>query len=805
MEPTNLNQQRRPESELNIRGLIASYLRYWYLFAIALVLAFFGAKYYNWYKNPVYAITAKLLVKDENATKNRLLQQLDSELPSKNIENEIEILRSHNLLAKALDELEFDVSYFLVGNVKVSEVYKDCPFKVIIDQLDYAAYYQSFMVHIVDSEYYQFTYESGDDTRLFEARFGEELDMGLGTISLIRRENFPSGELATSDYTKRNYKLSFNTIASNQNKYLSRLSVGLTRAQSTILQISVEDPVPQKGLDFVNTLVQVYLENDVNLKNKASAATAVFLDDQLNTITEDLDQIESNRENYKVSKGIIDLESESKMVLENIRDIDAQKAINDARFNMTQQLEKYISENSDLRDLAPAALDIDDPLLIKLINKLSELQGQRESIINESTPSAPQLIPLNAEIELTRASLLENTRNIKKSYQRKAAELESDIRKYKNRIELFPTTQRELLGIERRFRIQESLYIFLLEKRAELAISLAATESDTRIVDSARVLPGPISPVPQRAFSIALLLSFLIPVLLIIGIEKLNDRVKDIGIIRRITNIPILGIIRFNRHDSALVPIDQPRSSIAEEYRSIRTNLSFFGHGDKSTVIMVTSSIGTEGKTFTAMNMAAVMAASGAKVVLVGLDMRKPRIVDDFFLENSLGCSNYLSGNKLIGEVIQPSGKIDSLDILPSGPVPPNPSELIMSPAMTELIEELKLRYEKIIIDTPPIGLVSDGLILAKYADSTLFVVRDGVTKKAHLTQVNDLYEKDQLNHVGIVYNAVRRRNAAYGYNTGYGYGYGYVYGSEYGNYFEDDSEGLNLFKKWVKRFRKND
>lgn len=803
MEGKNLNTPTREQSDFSLKNFLIRYLRYWYLFAIFIVLGFFIAKYYNWYKTPVYAVTAKLLVKDDSGGKDRLLRQMDVEAADKNIENEIEIFRSHNLLAKALDRLDFDVSYYLIGNVKVSEVYTDCPFKISIDKLEFSAYSQPFFVDIIDSTSFVFHYEKNSEAKQINGVFGESFNMGMGEITLEKRENFPVKQITDPNFEKRKYRISFNTIGANQNKYLSRLSVGLARSQSSILQIYLEDEVPQKGLDFVNALIEVYLKNDVDVKNNAASNTSDFLNAQLASITEELERIEINRERYMVSKGIIDLESESQMVLEQLREIDSQKALSDTRLSMIGQLKRYVLENQDLRDLAPASLDINDALLLKLINKLTELQSQREIIINQSTANDPTLVPINAEIELTRSSLLENIKNIESSLRNTAAELNKKLSDNQSRVEQIPTTQRELLEIERRFRIQENLYIFLLQKHAELSISLAATESDTRLIDTARVLPGPISPIPQRAYSIALLLALILPVLFIIISEKLKDKIESIAQIRKLTTVPLLGVVRYNKHSSQLVSVEKPRSSIAEEYRSIRTNLQFFNKGESTTVTMITSSIGTEGKTFTAMNLAAVMAAAGERVVLVGLDMRKPRIVEHFEIANDVGSSNYLSRNAELDDIIHPSGYLDTLFVIPSGPNPPNPSELIMSERMAQLIAELKTRFDKIVIDTPPIGLVSDGLILAKYADSTLYVVRDGVTHKDHLQHVNGLYESGQLKNVAIVFNAVRQNRAGYGNHSGYGYGYGYVYGSEYGTYFDDEEKGGSGIKKWFKRFDK--
>ncbi len=802
MEERNLNKPERKESGFEVKSFIIRYLRYWYFFAISLGITIIVAKYYNWYKNPVYAVTAKLLVKDENPTRAQFLQQLDVETPSKNIENEIEILRSHNLLAKTLNELEFDVSYFLVGDVKVSEVYKDSPFSIVISELEYPAYGMLFEIEIIDENRFSFSYQAADEEVIREEEFGKEFDFGMGLIRVEKRGNFPDEVFRDPGFDKRLYRIRFNTINANQNKYLSKLNVALTRSQSTILQLYIEDEVPLKAYDFLNKLIEVYLRNDVDLKNLASSRTAEFLDGQLGEITDDLENIEINREKYKASKGIIDLESESQIVLESIKDLDAQKARTSTKLGLIRQLQLYVSENEDLRDLAPAALDINDPLLIKLINKLSELQSQREIIINRSTVNDPNLVPINAEIDLTRSSLLENIKNIEKGLKRQEEEIDESLETYRKRIQRIPTTERELLEIERRFRIQESLYLFLLEKRAELSISLAATESDTRVVDKARVLPGPVSPVPGRAYSIAILLGLVIPVVVIILIENFNDKLTDLATLKRLTQVPIIGVVRFNKMGSPLVALEKPRSSIAEEYRSIRTNLSFFQSREKTEVVMVTSSIGTEGKTFTAMNLASVMAAAGSKVVLIGLDLRKPRIVEDFGIENNVGCSNYLSGNATLDEVLTPSGYSENLFICPSGPTPPNPSELILSEYMSRFIEELGARFDKIIIDTPPVGLVSDALLISEYADATVFVVRENVTRRAHITQANELFEKERLKHPAVVYNAARNKGRTYAYSGAYGYGYGYGYQADYGNYFDEKKENKS---GWWKRLRSDD
>ncbi len=799
-EQARNQDELREERDFNVRQFLIRYGSYWPLFAISLVLAMAIAYTYNWYQNPVFAVSAKLHVRDDNTGKEGLLRALDADPSAKNIENEMEILRSYSLLAKTLNDLEFDVSYYLVGDLKVSEVYKDCPFKIQALQLHFSAYSIPIEVELIDAERFSLRYSHAKEEHSREGRYGDTLMEPIGQLMLERRDNFPEAALASGSLEKRNYKVRFNTMGYNQNKYLSRLSVGLSRPQSTILQLYLEDEVPLKALDFLNKLVEVYLENDIEEKNKAAATTQTFLDRQLSSITHDLEQIETNRERYKVSKGIIDLQSESKLVMESIKDVDVQRSLNNARIGMIDQLVTYVVDNADLRDLAPAALDISDPLLVRLINKLSELQSQREIILNKSTINDPTLVPLNAEIELTRSSLLENARNIRKGLKRKEAELDEEVRRLSGRMQQIPTTERELLEIERRFRIQEGLYTFLLQKRAELAISLAANESNARLVDSARLLPGPIYPIPKKAYSIAILLGFLFPLAFALAREKFNDSITDISQLKSLTRIPLIGVVRLSKREGSLVSLTAPQSPIAEEYRSIRTNLKFFiqpgpyEQGSSGRVLAVTSSVGTEGKTFNAMNLACVLAASGARVALVGLDLRKPRIVEDFGLSNDVGCSNFLIGSADLAEITFPSGVYDSLYVVPSGPVPPNPSELVASPRMEVLMQELRSKYDWVVIDTPPVGLVSDGLVLAEHADLNLFIVRHEITRREHVKHIDELHSRGRIANMAIIFNAVSRKKGAYAYASTYGYG------AAYGKYFQDDEslgKGSKL-RRWL-------
>lgn len=778
------------EKEFDLKSFVIRYFRYWYLFAVFLILSLAAAWFYNWYAQPVYQVSGKLLIKDEASTPAKaIMKELDVVGQSKNLENEIEILKSHRLVSQTLNKLGFDVSYFLVGNIKTSEVYLKSPFEVHIDSLEPLAYFTPIFIDIENAQQFSFSYElKGGERYRTTANFEENFQTPLGSLRLEKRVGDEFSAYSFDDPQKQSYKILFHGHDRLVKHFVSRLSVVPISGQSTIVEVSMLDAVPQKAIDFVNTLVQVYLQNDVNQKNRTADNTSIFIKEQLEIISADLNAIEHTRQQYKSDKGIVDLSSESQVVLEVARELDNKIAANNARKTIVDYLQNYVEQKQALSKLAPSTIDINDQLLNSLIDKLVELETENERLNITSTPKNPRFAPLQAEIRLTRSMLIENINNIKNTIELSNAGLEVEKAVIRQKIQSIPNTERELVGIERQYRIQESLYLYLLEKQAEVSISIASSVSENRIVDTARASAGPVKPVKSKAYSIALIFGLLLPVVIIYLIEQLDDYVRDVKTIEQLTGLPILGVVGFNKETSNLIIHEKPNSLIAEAYRSVRTNLKFFELDQNNKVLLITSSVGSEGKTFTAMNLASVLAVSGKKTILLGLDLRKPKITEDFGLTKDRGMSNYLSGDSDLDSVIQPSGLLPDFDIIPSGPVPPNPAELIMSGRMDKLMEELSERYDHIIIDSPPVGLVTDGFILMKYAALSILVVREGVTRKQHLRHMKRMQEQQKLGKLAVLFNAVRSPRALNGGGYGYHYGYGYGY-SQYGYYQETDAK----------------
>lgn len=771
--------------DFDLKQFILRYLRYWYVFALAVCIALGAAWFYNWYAQPVFAISSKVLIKEEaSSPAQAIMNDLEMTSKSKNLENEIEILRSHRMVGKALEEVDFEVTYNLIGNIKTTEIYTESPVRIEVDSLHHFAYFTAFSMQLLNNGDFEWNYQiEGEELYSGKGKIGNWFNFPLGTIRVWPRNHYdqwlqddPSGE-------KRRFKIVFHGKERLIQHYVNKLSIEPISGQSTIVQIALLDAVPQKGVDFLNALVSVYLQNDVNEKNRTADNTSVFIGQQLEIIKADLSEIENARELYKTSKGIIDLSAESQVVLETARSIDEKIADNNARKSMVSNLKEYVSNDQKLSELAPSTIDLNDPLLVSLVERLHRLEIDWERVSVGSTSRNPEFAGLQAELRLTRQKIIENITNIEKNIDLTNLQLEEESRQVRSRIQGIPKTERELIGIERQYRIQESLYLYLLEKQAEVSISLASSVSDNRIVDSARASTSPVKPVKSKAYAVALILGLLIPFVVIYLRDQLDDTVRDVATIERITKLPIIGVVGLHKDESNLVISENLNSPVAEAYRSVRTNISFFGQTSQQKVLLITSSIGTEGKTFTAMNLSSVLAISGKKTILLGLDLRKPKIVDDFNLSNDKGMSTFLSGQHDLDEVIQPSQLTAGFDVIPSGPVPPNPSELIMGPRMDELIGLLQKRYEHVVIDSPPVGLVTDGLMLIKYAALTIYVVRQGVTRKQHLRNMQSI-QQQQKGKMAILFNAVKK-NALNGYS---GYGYHYGYGNDYG-YYSGDSQ----------------
>jgi tyrosine-protein kinase Etk/Wzc len=543
------------------------------------------------------------------------------------------------------------------------------------------------------------------------------------------------------------------------------------------LNLSFQTTNPALGKDVLRTLIQVYNEASLSDKNLTTQSTIRFIDERLGLISGELTTVERDVENFKTSNGLTDITGEAALYLENVKANDIQLNEVNIQLSAINDIERFVNSNSS-KEKIPATFGIQDPVLLGQITQLSELQLQRDQLLMTTQLSNPIVQTVVKQIESTRSAINANIQNITTTLLGAKRQLERNNNNYQGSIKKIPTQERQFISIKRQQSIKESLYLYLLQKREEAALSYASTVADSRVVDEAYSSDAPIKPKRSITYLIALILGVFLPILYLYFKELLNNKVSTLSDITKGSSIPVLGEVMLDEGKEPIVVTDSNRKAIAEQFRAIRTNLQY-AHGKIDDhfgrVTLFTSSISGEGKSFVASNVAMSLAISGRKTVLLELDLRKPKISKYLKLINNIGLSNYLIGKASYSDIVQPSFIHDNLFVIGSGPIPPNPSELLIQPAVEDLINQLKDNFDEIIIDSPPIGLVTDAQILARVADASIFIVRHKYTLKVMMEQLHKIYRSKKFPKLNVIFNGVQL-------SKGYGYGYGYGYYSDESN-----------------------
>ncbi|MBC5993348.1 GumC family protein [Pontibacter cellulosilyticus] len=761
------------ESEqIDIKSIVAKYLRYWYLFAIGVVLSMVIAFLYLRYTTPEYSISSTLLIKDDKKGPDLLgsnvaFSDLEIFQSSKSLDNQIQILKSKSLMQRVLTDLSMFTSFYVEGRVKTTEVFgRSQPFRIIVSELDSSAFNKTIFVNLKDNN--SFEIEDGETKAV--NKFGQQIKTSYATFTLVAAP-------ALASKSGDQVAVKFHDIRKLSNYYNQQLTVTPVNKEASVLTISLTDAVPEKGVAIVDRLIEVYNKEAVEDKNQIAANTIQFIDERLKYLTEELSTVEKDVEAYKRQNELTDVSSEAKMYLERASEYNSQLSELEIQIDVLNSIETYLKKQQNQFELVPSTLSIQDATLINLIGKFNELQLERQRLLRTTQPGNPIVVNVNDQLANLRTNILENLGNIKSSLAITRNNLRANSSQFESRIQKVPGIERELLEINRQQSIKEGLYLYLLQKREESALSLAATVSNSMVIDSATAGDLPVKPKKQLIYLLAFLVGLGVPFAFIYIRDMLDDKVKETKDIESATATPVLGEIAHNYSGETMVVTKKSRGPVAELFRLIRANLQFAAAGKENKVILVTSSMSGEGKTFFSINLAASLVLTGKKVVVIGFDLRRPRLSQSLDIVNDIGVSNYLISDYLpVEDIIKPVPELNGLDIIGSGPIPPNPTELMLLPKVDKLIEELKGLYDYIIIDTSPVGQVADALALAPHIDSSIYLVRYNYTHKNQLSIIDDIYKNKKLVHPMIVLNDARKEN-------GYGYGYGYGYG-------EDVSEG---------------
>lgn len=794
MENGEQNNYTPDSDNIDFRRYLSLFLSNWYWFAGAFFFALSLAYGINRYSSDVYTAQSTMLIKDEQygggfAEMDKIIPGGDIFRSQQNLQNEIGILKSFDLNHKVMYQLrEFHVVYMGVGRRGIAEtrLYKSSPFVSRFDSIWLQPAGIRIDVKVNSAEKYSLTIEAFDYEG--EHSFGERFDK-FGFDFILEPRSADKPVYAQGESNK--YYFWFTTPASLANQYRSKLIISPIEEEATLVSLSVSGPSREQEADYLNALMREYIQQGLDWKGEAADSTIKFIDRQLGITKKELTGAEENMETFRLDNRFVDLTTEGTLVLQRLERFETEKTVLNLQMQYYEYLNDYlVSRNESGSIVSPSVMGVADPVLLRLVGELAQLQLQQKQVDFVLRDDLPAVNLIASKIDQARGALLENVKNSRNQLQISMNDVNSRIAAVEGQLNKLPNTERRLIGFQRNFDLSNTVYNFLLEKKAEAGIAMASKVSDNRVIDRAEPYnAGHIRPRTRQNYMLALILGVIIPGIAIIIIDLLNNKVIDKKDIERATKAPILGFISHSNYGTEIPVIEKPGSTLSESFRSIRTSLKYFTPADQPIVISITSAVSGEGKTFVAVNLAAIMSLLGKKTLLVGLDLRKPRIHKILGVSNSTGLSTFLSGNDKFDDIIHKTS-IENLWYASSGPIPPNPAELIERQAMADFVAMAKKQFDYIIIDTPPVAIVTDALLLAHHSDMMLFVVRQRYSSKNTLHLIDEIYRNREIKNPGIIVNDISM-TGYYGYGLRYGYTMGYSYGYNYGyKYYGHTSYG---------------
>jgi tyrosine-protein kinase Etk/Wzc len=743
---------------------VIKYLFHWPLFIIGLAIALTAVFFYLQIAKPVYVVKASLIIKDDKKDGETADASKPEDIgltnPSEDVENEIEVLKSKRLVGEVVKDLQLWVTYKKKDGFLLShELYKNSPVKLV----------SLFPAKKLNGE--TITIKIKDDKSfLLETAKGREIDF---PYNASYKSSFGVWRLEPTENLSLYKDSVIKIILSDPDKttigYQNLLGVELVNKLATSIDLSVTDKVPQRGKDFLNCLLSNYDIATTIEKNKEAKSTLDFLDQRIASLTSELSASENGIENFKSSKGLTDLTSDSKINLENMQANDAKLNDVNVKLSVIDGIERYINSSENLAK-APAMVGFTDPALTNSIDKLAQLQLLHDKMAATLPETNPDFDPVNRQIETTKDAIKENVKNIKQSLESTRDELMSFNTTFKTSTKNIPVEERQYADIERQQTSKENLYTYLLQKREEISVKYASNLTNNRVVDQAYA-EAPAN-YTSMAYLLALILGISLPALLIYGRNAFAYRITNLDEITGAIKTPVISELPYEKTKSLIAVKEDTLTPASEQLRALRVKLHYLNADKpKGRVTLLTSSVPGEGKSFVSVNLSIVSALADKKTILLELDMRKPRLAKSFGLtQKRPGISDYLKGTATAEDVIQPSGYIPNLDIIGSGSKINNPSEILGKEELNELILHLKDHYDDIIIDSPPVHLVPDALILCHLSDVTLYVIRQGFTGKAELDFINKLFDQNHFTNTHIVFNGVQRIKYGYGYRYDEGY-----------------------------------
>ncbi len=773
-----LELQQHKKGGLTPREIFMKYVRHLPLLIISLALMVTLAFLKLRYSTPIYRVNAKLLVKNNN-TSAGAGEKFDDifmmQGGSRNtLNDEIDIIKSRMMAKRVIAKLHYQYQYINKGQFRSSQIYPgDMPFTAELAGVSDSTQGASLKIIVLNDT--EFTIGETPVKKLF----GEWFDNGRVKWKLVRTYR------SMGPFTSKEFIISWTPIE-NLSAGLSD-AVKVTRPDnfSNVFSLNYQTENTLVGRDILNQYMTEYQQYSLEDKRQIAFNTLEFIDEQLDTVRKNLGNVEKVLKDFKEENKIIDPEGQATLYLNNISETNRQITDQSVKLKVTDQLYNYINDQKNPFRIVPTSLGIVEPSLLQQVTEYNRLLMERETTLLTTPAANPIVIGLEAAITKLREDLLVNLRNIRQTFSTTIADYERTNSFSESGIKSAPGNQKRLLEINRQQKILEELYSYLLQKKLETSIGSASTISSIRVVEPAYYSNAPISPDRKNIYLMAVFIGLLVPAAIIFILDYMNDRVQTKRDVQKVTDAPILGEVGHSDDPSALVVGKHNRKVVAEQFRMIRTNLQYILHAKKKMVLMVTSSFSGEGKSFVSTNVAGVIALTGKRTVILEFDIRKPKILHGLGMRRTNGITNYIVGNCEVDELTVPVPNFDNLFVIPCGPVPPNPAELLLDPKIERLFDYIKENFDVVIIDTAPVGLVSDAITLGKFADATVYIVRHDYTQKRQIQLIEDLYKQEKMPALSVVINDIKIKlgyGGYYGYG-GYGYGYGYGYGRRSATY----------------------
>ena len=790
------------EEQVNIQELLFRYLIHWPWFVISIIICIACAWGYLRLTTPIYNISATVLIKDEKkgggASMSSDLEKMGLEgfvSSSSNVDNEIEVLRSKSLAREVVNNLGLFVTYMDEDEFPSKELYHTSPVLVSLTHQEADKLPGRMEINMI----LQPTGALGVQITVGEKEYQKQFDKlpavfptDEGTIAFFANNDTLSAVCPENITKERHITAFINRPFSVLKEYVSSLSIAPTSKTTSVVVISLENTNTRRGRDYINKLLEMYNINANNDKNEVAQKTAEFIDERIGIISKELGSTEQDLENFKRSAGITDLSSEAQIALTGNAEYEKKRVENQTQINLVMDLQRYMKGNE--YEVLPSNIGLQDAASAGAIDRYNQMLVERKRLLRTSTENNPTIINLDTSIRAMRTNVQATLDATLKGLQITKEDLAREASRYSRRINDAPTQERQFVSIARQQEIKSGLYLMLLQKREENAITLAATANNAKIIDEALADDNPISPKKTIVYLAALVLGVGLPVGVIYLIGLTKFKIEGRADVEKLTSLPVVGDIPLADEKTGSIAVFENQNNLmSETFRNVRTNLQFMLENGKN-VILVTSTISGEGKSFISANLAISLSLLGKKVVIVGLDIRKPGLNKVFNIpKKEHGITQYLTNTTAnLMDFVQPSDINKNLFILPGGTVPPNPTELLARGGLEKAIETLKANFDYVILDTAPVGMVTDTLLIGRVADLSVYVCRADYTHKAEFTLINELAENNKLPNLCIAVNGLDLNSRKYGYYYGYGkygkyygygkrYGYGYGYGEKHG------------------------